>query len=261
MSRPPIRAIMVAVDYADLLAQTLPYNRHHFEEVMVVTSLDDWECAQIAHKNDCVVHATDTFYHHGAAFNKWAALEEGLNHFGREGWLCIMDADVAWPKKLPDDWELKPGCLYSPNRRMYPLIDAIPQESLWQGYRIHRNIAEWAGYSQIFHASDPVLGPAPWHEVNWMHAGGADSFFQSKWAAANKIRPSFEVLHLGPSGENWCGRSTAYATGSRNPSADARLEQLKSFIRGRVGKEGVERFAHEKILKVRGGDPTEPRAN
>ncbi len=248
LNQVPVRSIMVAVDYADLLALTLPYNRHHFEEVMVVTSLTDKGCAAIAHANDCIVHATDTFYHHGAAFNKWAALEEGLDHFGRNGWLCIMDADVLWPKKLPTDLNLVPGNLYGPYRRMYPHI-AIPQEKDWPFWKIHRNVNEWAGYSQIFHADDPHLSAPPWHEVDWMHGGGADSMFQLRWPSANKIRPSFDVLHLGEAGVNWCGRSSSYADGSANPVSNQRLEQLRGFIRGRVGKEGSQRFAHEKIVK------------
>ena len=49
-----MRAILVAVDYADLLAITLPYNRQHFYEVMVVTSLDklDDETREYAAAND-----------------------------------------------------------------------------------------------------------------------------------------------------------------------------------------------------------------
>lgn len=213
----PLRAIMVCVNYADYLALTLPYNRHHFSEVMVVTMLEDDTTQRLALHNRAAVHTTDAFYQDGADFNKWKALEEGLDSFGRHGWLCIMDADVFWPRELPA-FNLEPGLLYSPLRRMHqgkPNIPPVPPENVWQQYPVHRNVGEWAGYSQIFHADDPVLGPPPWHQINWKHAGGADSFFQQKWPRKSKVRPPFEVLHVGPSGTNWCGRSSDYLDGTK----------------------------------------------
>jgi DNA-binding NarL/FixJ family response regulator len=116
-----MRAILVSVDYDDLLALTLPYNRHHFETVTVITSSANAEsvtaiCQQ--HRADVVV--TDLFYAKGAIFNKWAALEYGLDRIGRKGWLCLMDADVLWPQYLSESpgvgvlWRwLRPGYLFT----------------------------------------------------------------------------------------------------------------------------------------------------
>ena len=85
-----LRAILVSVDYNDILSITLPYNRHHFKDVMVVTSVADaqnvWE---ICKPLDVSVHATNAFYEDGAQFNKWKALEEGLEVFGRKGWIIM----------------------------------------------------------------------------------------------------------------------------------------------------------------------------
>lgn len=243
-----MRAILVCVDYADLLALTLPWNRHHFKEVMVVTSLADEPSILVAQQHGAKVYATDSFYSDGATFNKWRALEEGLDSFGREGWLCIMDADVLWPKKLPEDFQPVAGNLYTPRRRMFTdLTKPLPAEFDWPIFPLHRQEREFAGYSQIFHASDPVLGHAPWHETNWRHAGGADSFFQAKWPERNKVRPSWEVLHLGEAGQNWCGRATPYLDGSQHPEATKRLKQVRTFIAGR--RTGIHRFDGEKIQR------------
>lgn len=250
-----MRAILVSVDYTDLLAVTLPYNRHHFDQVVIVTSQADYpHVLPVARQHGADVFSTDSFYKDGATFNKWRALEEGLDWMGRTGWLCIMDADVLWPKSIcwysdggdlftraktvvhADDGycRLVSGQLCSPLRRMFPdLTQRIPQENEWKDYPVHRNVAEWAGYSQIFHASDPVLGSPPWHETNWKHAGGADSFFQAKWDPKNKIRPPFEVLHLGPAGENWCGRSTAYLGGAMPDKHREKAKKVRQFISSR----------------------------
>jgi hypothetical protein len=277
-----MNAILVSVDYSDLLAITLPYNRHHFNRVMVVTRPNDFHNVfPIAQANQAVVYTTDAFYRDGAVFNKWAALEEGLTWMGREGWICIMDADVLWPKKLIVHREgellglgipvlggaehgiiLRTGQLCTPRRRMWrswpdnPLPIRLsdfwlgghraPGEEHWEEFPLHRNEVEFAGYSQIFHADDPVLGSPPWHQTNWKHAGGADSFFQAKWVQANKIRPPFEVLHLGPAGQNWCGRATPYLDGTTPENAGEKIAQVGRFLRGRTYGPG--RFDGEKIL-------------
>lgn len=228
-----MNAILVSVDYSDLLSVTLPRNRKHFDRMCVVTSPADLASQRIARECGCCVWATDAFWRNGADFNKWLALEEGLDFLGRSGWLAILDADVLWPSykmNFANEWceltdnkpihavtkenipiykvrQLEIGNLYTPLRRMAPWPIPVPPESDWGKFPLHPQQREFAGYTQIFHANDPALGPAPWHQTDWRHAGGADSFFQAKWGDAHKVRPPFEVLHLGQSGVNWCGRT------------------------------------------------------
>lgn len=248
-----LRAIMVSVDYSDLLSLTLPYNRHHFADVMVVTAPEDETTLRVAADNRCRTHVTRAFYEDGAFFNKFRALEEGLDAYGREGWLCVMDSDVLWPKGVevkPGDGEglilslgadvlrLERGYLATPLRRMREDVtgltaETLPPESEWVRYPVHRNVAEWAGYSQVFHASDPYLPRPPWHDVTWRHAGGADSFFQMMWPAQRKVRPSWEVLHLGPAGTNWMGRASPYVDGTCHAEAATRHGRLGQTIRER----------------------------
>lgn len=214
-----MRAVTVCVDYSDFLSVTLPRNLRHFESIAVVTSSADVPTQRLAQELDCPCFVTDSFYDDGADFNKWKALEEGLDRFGRKGWLCLLDADVIWPSNpvLP---ELEVNKLYGPYRRLLPdYAGTIPEESGWDSLPQHPNVGEIAGYSQIFHADAPALGPPPWHEINWRHAGCADSFFQQRWKPENRVRLDWDVLHLGESGKNWCGRS---------PEARRKLAEYKS---------------------------------
>lgn len=266
-----MNAITVCVDFADILSITLPYNRHHFEQIMVVTTRDDIDTQYVAQKNQCHIWMTDAFYEDGAAFNKWKALEQGLDMLGRNGWICIMDADVLWPKKIlirDDVWLgiggslISCGQLCTPFRRMWenwPELNVesvgttqglLPAETVWNKFPLHRQQHEFAGYSQIFHADDPHLGPAPWHETDWIHAGGADSFFQMKWPDSCKVRPPFEVLHLGPAGQNWFGRATPKADGTLLEGSAERREMSgrKIWEQRRTNVEtGRDRFDGEKI--------------
>jgi hypothetical protein len=291
-----MRAIIVSVDYADLLAVTLPWNRHHFNEVCVVTSTADSATEAVARANGCSVHMTDLFYAHGAAFNKWAALEDGLDWFGRHGWMCLMDADVLWPKNAYTErsasdvlrigvhyhavggsyLDVRKGQLCSPLRRMWaewPFAAVsreiiysdfepwMPAEASWHLFPVHRNVVEWAGYSQILHADDPVLGEPPWHEVDWRHAGGADSFFQARWDPRNKVRPPFEVLHLGPAGVNWHGRATPRLDGTVHPDAKQRAGRSAAIWaeRRRRKAEGRDQFEAERIWPGNEKAPPGPR--
>lgn len=263
-----LRAILVCVDYSDLLEITLPYNLHHFSEVMIVTSLGDWQTQALARRypGKVKLFITDLFYAGGAYFNKWLALETALDTLGRHGWLCIMDADILWPKDAmawqdhhlfpesePRSQGITPGYLYTPYRYMMEDVQkffsehyAIPDEISWHlSFPLHPQQREFAGFTQIFHADDPVLGPAPWHQVDWKHAGGADSFFQQKWPENKKIRPPFKVLHLGPAGQNWCGRATQRLDGSVPADGEEKKQALRDMIRAR--KAGPNRFEAEKL--------------
>jgi hypothetical protein len=240
---------MVSVDYADLLAITLPYNRHHFKEAWVVTSHADEETQKVAGEHGAIIVQTDLFYRDGAWFNKFRALEHGLDLMGRDGWLTIMDADVLWPKEA-DLSGAREGCLYTPQRRMLTdlrkLKGGIPPEEAWSEFPYHHYQLEWSGYTQVFHAADPHLGTPPWHETNWKTAGGADSFFQAKWPPARKLRPPFEVLHLGPGGTNWAGRASPRVDGSLPEGAEERAALLRGLLRARRGP-GPNRYGKEKL--------------
>lgn len=227
-----MRAILICVDYWDYLEITLPYNRHHFDQVTVVTFPTDEETIQVAKANDASVFTTESFYAEGAEFNKFRALEEGLDHMGREGWICVMDADVLWPRVV--ELELQFECLHTPYRRMFPFKpNHIPPEESWQTHPRHRNVGELAGYSQIFHADDPHLPDGDWYGRNWRHCGVADSLFQRNWPSHCKIRPPFEVLHIGPSATNWCGRTNKFPDGTVPADATNRRNALKKIMRDR----------------------------
>lgn len=241
-----MRAILTAVDYADVLSVTLPRMRPHFSELWVVTTPTDHATIALAYEHRCCVVVTKLFHEDGAEFNKWRALEYGLERMGRTGLLAIIDADVIWPEHAP--LMVPKGYLCTPRRRILEdLSQPIPPESEWRNLPLHPQDQEHAGYSQIFHADDPTLGVPPWHQIDYRTAGTADSFFQAKWPAERKIRPPWDCLHLGPSGVNWAGRVMPYRDGSVPEGAAQRQETLRELFRQRRGKVGMERFAHEKL--------------
>lgn len=238
-----LRAFIVSVGYDDLLDISLGYNFHHFGEVNVITSPSDVKTLEVVERHGCNCYTTDAFYEEGADFNKWRALEEGLSWFGRNGWICLMDADILWPEVIPP-LDLHIGYLYTPLARICRDVSRIPGEPSWGRYPLRPNQVEWAGYTQIFHATDPHLPHPPWHEIDWKHAGGADSFFQRRWERETKLRPPFEVLHLGPHGVNWCGRVSPRVDGTMPPDAYKHRQALSQY---KVKRRLTRTYQHEKI--------------
>lgn len=251
-----MRAILVSVDYGDLLAITLPRNRPHFDEVMVVTTPDDIETQDAAKANNASVFLTRSFYDDGAHFNKFKALELGLDAFGRSGTMCLMDADIVWPKDLRDfsyehqyarELSFTNGWLYGPQRYIWENVDQpIPDEMYWRSLWLYRDY-EFPGYSQIFHADDPHLPPrGHWHQTDWIHAGGADSMFQCLWEVHRKHRLMFPVLHLGTPWENWAGRVGRRTDGTTPEGAVKRQATIKRILdarrKGRLGDYSAERL-------------------
>lgn len=241
------KAIIVSVDYADILAMTLPYNRDFFSEVLIVTTAEDTATMEIAKANDAKVYCTDAFYRRNAYFNKFLALEEGLDILGRDGWLLILDADIVIPQQRPM-FIPQQGKIYTPHRRIkLEIACGIPEQRRWSQYKRTKANEEFAGYFQLFHASDRALGPVPWHSVQWTWAGGADTAFHNQWMPMNKVRPPFEVLHLGAPFRNWCGRTEAYSDGRIDPKAQERTEHREMLLKSRRTAGPLDRFFKEKL--------------
>ena len=66
--------LSICVDFADILALTLPRNARHFKNILVVTSPDDHATADVVKSvKNASLFTTDAFYRDGAVFNKGLA--------------------------------------------------------------------------------------------------------------------------------------------------------------------------------------------
>ncbi len=246
-TRPTVTAVLVSVEYGDLLALTLPRNRPHFARVVVVTSPDDTETIRVARQHDAHVLTTRCFWDHGAWFNKGLGLDHGLEFAGlgwRDGWYAVMDADILLPAERCLEFEgREPGRLYVPSRRIVGLDDhaRADLESI-----APRPNEEFAGYFQLFHASDTAFDQRPWYPAAWRHAGGCDTEFWKRWPKHLRSRPPFTVTHVGPDGENWCGRVTPRIDGRTPPDQERRRARMNEMLESR-DRLWRDRHADEKI--------------
>lgn len=152
-----IEAIVVCVDYADYLAETLPYLAARVDRVAVVTTKSDKQTQVVANRHANVRCATtDVFYWHGASFNKGAGINVGLAHLERTGWVLHVDADIALLDPLPIDLDRE--CLWTATRKR--LVGMEEWNEVRQGTRdnladmrnvfLHGSLVP-SGYLQLWH--------------------------------------------------------------------------------------------------------------
>jgi hypothetical protein len=241
----PIKSLVVCVEYDDFLTITLPRNKGHFTRTLVITAPTDTRTQDLVESVGSECHITDAFYRGGAALNKGAAIEEGFDVLGRDGWICVWDADIVMPRSLRIPG-IRTGSLYVPRRRILEDPREYTDELDWSTLPSPTLPEEFDGYFQLFHAS--ALSVRPWYGITWRHVGGGDNEFSDKFAAEHKCRPLFDVLHLGPEGiagrdtrigQNWQGRVTPRLdTGERPSLAAERMAKIDQMLEDR-GKYGT----------------------
>lgn len=235
-----MKAVTVSVSYGDVLALTLPRNRLHFRNVVVVTSPDDAETQAVARAAGAELFITDLFFRDGATFNKGRAIDAALRQVASEpdfdDWLAVVDADTLLPEMGVCWNELKAGSIYGARRRMLRDLAAYGPGFDWRTAPVNPE-RELPGFLHVWHIDDPHTPGrgGPLYPVHWAHAGGVDSEHAMQWPTDRRVK-LFEVLHLGEDGKNWCGRTTVRRDGTRPVEADARAAALKSFLSRRAGR-------------------------
>jgi hypothetical protein len=214
--------IIVSVDCADVLKYTLPWNRPHFDRLVVVTASHDKETQRLAQENDALLVISDECYANGDVFNKGRMLNAGLEKLEPKGWLLFTDADVFLPKQLRSELEryvLNPGCMYYTRRfniqpteverfisdptliKRFPLKDPNTNAHFW-------------GYFQLVHARSRAVKErnALKFPACFSSAASVDVWFAAQWEPEKKmLLPAdgrrLDVVHIahGTLGSRWNG--------------------------------------------------------
>lgn len=203
-----MNCLTACINYDDFLAVTLPLNRRFFDRMVVVTcGGDDRTKSLLKSFSDVEVFVTEAFFYLGHRFNRGRAFEEALDFLGREGWICLMDADIVLPDKACF-MGVKKGFLYSAKRRdlqEFSSLEGLDWSKLPYGVG---GAPSCYGYLQVFHARDSVLVSRPWIPLEHPNVNGSDDFFMRKWSVERRKNLPFEVLHLGEEMVNWRGRAS-----------------------------------------------------
>jgi hypothetical protein len=82
-----LEAVIISVDYSDILKITLTENHHIFDNIIVVTTPKDKKTQNLCKKyENCTVILTDAFYEDGCKFNKGKGINIGYENLKYKQW-------------------------------------------------------------------------------------------------------------------------------------------------------------------------------
>ena len=132
-----IEAVIVCVNYADFLAETLPHNLPHFDRTLVITAPHDLETQELCRKLSTPYYATNIFYKNGERFNKARGIDFGLGYLRDNEWVVHLDADTYLPPMTRRWLESRPldrESIYGIDR-----VDCVGYEP-WKTYLVNRDM-------------------------------------------------------------------------------------------------------------------------
>ena len=214
-----LEAVMVCVDYSDFLDISLPRNKKHFDNIIVVTSNADKNTQEVCKKNKVACVITDCMFEN-MGFNKGKAINKAIGAAQRKDWVLITDADMIMPDNLRyklDNMSLDPSIAYGTGRKMCPTYED------WERYSsgeidgadwVHqtRRINIGVGFFQLVNAKCKILENRDnWYSEDYNHCGRSDRIFWRQFDPKNRMSiRDIITIHLGSDelGANWRGRTT-----------------------------------------------------
>lgn len=242
-----ISAIIVSVNYGDVLAWTLRENRNLFDRLIVVTSPRDQRTRRICEHFHVRCETISSFYAVGSsvdilAFNKAAGINHGLRCLDQQppttdDWYVHLDADIVLPprtRELLHKADLDSSSIYGIDRMMCTSFDdyvryasfptAQHQNQIFVkanafpiGVRVARLDADGDGYVPIgfFQLWNPVGSNVINYPEHHRSAARSDMLFALNWPRRRRqLIPEIVGIHLEsekvPMGHNWNGRQSCH---------------------------------------------------
>jgi hypothetical protein len=241
-----IKTVICAINYCDLLKETLSQNVKELFDISIITDLKDQETKNLCREFNIKCYQTDLFYINNSKFNRGIVLNAFFNEFKNElDWVLLLDADIVVPKdfeKLFFDGKPDINSMYGCRRydiQEYSDWEKIKgNKELLKNHRLFRGVGY--GYFQLFNfksniikqlsINDNVIIYPPFPTVS-----EGDWVFRNYWSdwifdpplnddpnqhnIENKDRPKnpillkqlpFNVIHLGEAGKNGESRITKH---------------------------------------------------
>lgn len=258
-----LEAVVICVDYADYLAETLPFLLPHVDDVVVVTTPGDGRTHRVCKRYGVRHLPTRCFYREGEVFNKARGINYGLSNLGLDDWVLHVDADIVLPSRtryLLDHVDLDTSKLYGCDRvhcvgrAAWDDMKADPElQYEWsclvrppRRWSLGARIAhmEYGGYCPIgfFQLWNPSgSGVSRYPRVGQGTAEHSDVLHAIQWDRQDRgLIPELIGIHLETKakgdarsmGQNWSGRTTPEFTRDEPPY------RVSSARRCRVGPTG-----------------------
>lgn len=205
-----IESVIVSINYADYLRQSLPYVKDFSDRVLVVSAPQDSQTREVCETLGVTCLLTDS-HNLAGGFNKGAAINAGLSAISRLGWVLLIDADIVpFPRAKLDLESLRPDFLYGAYRTRCDSPVAMQRfagdATIFPPQPPPPGCVDPLGYFQLWHG-DAVDGP--WFSEATPRADKTDILFARRWDWKTRFLPD-PVVHLDIdghcNGSNWKGR-------------------------------------------------------
>lgn len=267
-----LEGIIICVNYSDFLAHTLPHNRNHFDNLIVVTDTKDEKTKELCEFYHVKCIQTDIFYENGDSFNKGAAINYGLSHLENKEWVIHLDADIYLPpltRNILENLPLESHKIYGADRLMCPSyekwmeflnnpqkiqegwvyihLDSFPIGVRLAEYNNKNGGYEPIGYFQLWNPKDSGVFNYP---TQHDYCDRTDVLQCKKFARQNReLLPEIVVIHLESEGlsvdsmgKNWKGRKTKLFQSSVNDIGYKDQMNMEMAELRRQAKEILEKY-------------------
>jgi hypothetical protein len=227
--------VVVCVNYSDYFAYSLESSVGLFDEIYVVSDLNDVETHKLcAAYTNVSCFKTNIFYEHGCQFDKGSAINHALAKvpIKLDNWILIYDADICFPKytkKYITGRPLEVDTLYgSPRLFAACLEDYENYQKAEDAKTLEREYNPRGtpiGYFQLFNSTNlrrPNIRTG--YPVKHIDASHSDLLFSRKFKKRTSFK-SLKVVHLGQDSVNWKGRVTP-KFGTRRRSNLASVDEI-----------------------------------
>lgn|SRR5277367_2369315 len=215
-----IEAVTVCMNYGDFLAHTMPLNKPHFDNWIVVTTPQDLHTKDVCRYYDVPFIETYAADLHKGEFHKGLCVTEGIKELTKSDWLVLIDADTILQPNfrkminiLNIGESMDKSCLYTIDRVRFNSFDE------WMDFYTHPSFDLGTrprdgrfclpmfiptGFFQMWHISTGIVEYV--HE--WCEQGGEDIRFSYLWPRNKRIFiPETTCYHIASEEKcNWLGR-------------------------------------------------------
>lgn len=213
-----LKTIIVSVEYLDFFAFSYNVNKHLIEDIIVITSNDDYLTQNFCKQHNISFHITDAFYsissrigNEDAYFNKAAAINDylySLPSLDELEWILFLDSDILLNRDIitrifSNEEQISPMNLYGAKRNTYKTIIDFQNNS----YDKHDE-CDYIGFFQLFHKNIILDDYNNRQSIlcENIDASQSDLEFRDRYFSITNRHCFGSVDHLGESGINWRGR-------------------------------------------------------
>lgn len=238
MANKKIECVTYCNNYSDFLSETLPFNKHYFDNYIVATSLQDKKTIELCDLLNVHCIALDESKYEADEFRSHC-LNKALNELKYNDWAVNLDADVWLPPRTRDLLEIKSldeKFIYGMDRMMCNSYEEwrkfIKQPKIHEGWiYLHLNAFEMGvrnvaytedgyvpiGFFQLWNVRESGIKDYPIKHIDkkkWQER--VDTIHAKRWKPEHRgFIPDIVAVHLeseqSEMGVNWDnGRKSPY---------------------------------------------------